>query len=370
MSAQHSPKPRLLGKYRVGIRWTDNLKRKLEIFDQIPSEVVHFYDHDTGNMISSRANKFDILIDNKTHKLALPLHALKKPFTLTRLGRRLSRVDKSSAVFNLERDGVVLLYDGLVFFYDLQSRMLSRRLELRNCRNVLHGGIAVTPHGIYFGEYGSNPDRSEVPIWRSVDGGRNWYIVFNFAAGKIKHVHGVYFDSFSDRLWVTSGDADGECVLVSADHDFKDLQFYGDGTQAWRPVSLLFSKSNVIWAMDSPLKPSHLQVMDRKTGALQTAQRFDGPVWYTKVLVDGTALLQSSVEPGPSVRTKHAQLFSSKDLIHWNPVAKFRKDIWPMPWFKYGVIGFADGPQTTEDFIIFGEALNGLDGASYHARLV
>ncbi|MGB0798631.1 MAG: hypothetical protein ACPGRD_04875 [Planktomarina sp.] len=342
---------------------------KLVLGSAIPAEVVHYYNAETGDQITSRAQVFTLYLKGKTTTVVAPLRKWKKPFTWTRLGRRFSRSDKGNAVLNQAQDGVVILYDGTVFFFDLTTGTLTPTATLTNSRNVLHNGIAVTDHGIFFGEYGHNPKRESVPVWRSVDDGRSWQVVYSFAAGTIKHIHGVYFDRFTDRLWITSGDYDGECDLVSASPDFTDIQSYGDKTQTWRPVSLLFTPTHVVWAMDSPLKPSHLQTMDRATGTVQQGQRFEGSVWYTKMLQDGLTLLQTTIEPGPSVMGRDAILYVSKDLAEWQPVAKFRKDIWPMPALKYGVIGFADGPQTSDDFVLFGEALTGLDGVSYHACL-
>jgi hypothetical protein len=35
-----------------------------------------------------------------------------------------------------------------------------------------------------------------------------------------------------------------------------------------------------------------------------------------------------------------------------------------MRYFKFGVLAFADGPQSSKEFVLFGEALKGLDGRS------
>jgi len=40
-----------------------------------------------------------------------------------------------------------------------------------------------------------------------------------------------------------------------------------------------------------------------------------------------------------------------------------------MKFFKYGVISFADGNQSSEDFMISGEGVVGLDGKSMNIRL-
>ena len=148
------------------------------------------------------------------------------------------------------------------------------------------------------------------------------------------------------------------------------MKIYGDGSQQWRSVSLMFTEQHVIWGMDSPLEDCYLQALDRNTGEIAQGARFTGPVWYTKQLEDGLTLLQTTVEVGPGVQSRYVHIFASADLLTWHEVGKFKKDRWPMPWFKFGVIAFSDGSQSSGDFIVHGEGLVALDGCSFQACLV
>ena len=331
-------------------------------FEKLNWEIVHHYESDGGDYIVSRSNKFEIFKSNRLYSFSLPMKHLFAIPNAFRLARRLLRLDKSSAVFNFEGDGVSILYAGNIWFFDLESEEVKKVDELRQCRNTLHRGMAVSQDGIFFGEYGPNPDRVTVPIWRSTDGGRNWNVIYEFVAGMTKHIHGIYHDPFTDRYWVATGDFDGECHMLNANADFSDVEILGDGTQKWRPVSMFFDADKVVWAMDSPIDPSLLQVFDRKTKILTAGTRFPGPVWYTKSLTDGTHLLQSSAEPGPSVISDKAHVYSSRDLLNWEEVYSFKKDIWPTRYFKYGVVSFADGDQSPQDFVMHGEGLVDFDG--------
>ena len=323
-------------------------------------DVVHLYDTASHSIIVSTGRRFEATVDGAVHRFTLPLSPWLAWGLCCRLWRRSLRLDGSNAVLNARRDGIVLLYQGCMHFYDLERRSLRRTGALRQCGNVLHRGIAVTPRGIYLGEYGRNPQRRPVPIYRSSDDGRSWDVAYEFPAGSIRHVHGVYADPYSDRLWIPTGDRAGECWLVSADYDFTDVVRHGDGSQAWRAVTLFFEPDRIVWAMDSEGETPHLQVFDRSTGALARGRAFPGPVWYGKRLADGRALLQTTVEIGAGVRRAQACVFTSSDLDHWREVACFDKDRWPMRWCRFGVVGFADGHQTAEDFVLFGEALQGV----------
>ena len=59
---------------------------------------------------------------------------------------------------------------------------------------------------------------------------------------------------------------------------------------------------------------------------------------------------------------KTAHLLLSNDLISWKSIMKYKKDILPIDYFKYGVIAFPVGKQDLKSVYIFGEALINLDG--------
>ncbi len=52
----------------------------------------------------------------------------------------------------------------------------------------------------------------------------------------------------------------------------------------------------------------------------------------------------------------------SKDLEDWEDIYQFRHDGFPKRYFKFGVIGFADGNQASDSFYLFFEAIKQLDG--------
>jgi hypothetical protein len=345
------------------------VKYHLEIRGVLDGEIAHRYEPAAGVTIRSKANRFVVETPERTWKFSTPISAKKRPFNWLRITRRGLRTDKSNAVFNWKKDGIVVVYDGAIYFFSLEDQELTRVSSLHNCRNVLHGAIAVTTHGIYISEYGRNSERGTVPIWRSCDDGRSWDIVYEFPAGSIKHAHGVYFDKFTDRFWVPTGDFEGECMVLFADPNFSDVTIYGNGTQIWRPVSMFFTEDRVIWPMDSQLQTSYLQIFDRKSETLAQGQPFPGPVWYSKQFADGPGILQSTVELGEGVKSDSSHLFVSEDLVDWSHLAAYEKDAWPMPYFKFGVVAFADGPQNSTDFAFFGEALKGLDGKIVRAAL-
>lgn len=332
-------------------------------------EIVHFAGGD--RRITSFYNVVRVERGGKRTEVILPEPAWRKPLGSSRLARRALRLDKCNVVPVGEGgQDLVILRRGAAYHYDGNSGALTPTLRLRNCRNVLHQSIAVLDdREVVFGEYGANPGRKPVPIFKSDNGGRTWRVVFEFPAGKARHVHGCYWDSHEERFWVFTGDFDAEVHVLRADRDFKSVEWLGDGTQTWRAVNAFFAPEAVYWMMDSPLEQNHLIRFDRRTKKIEKLARLPGPVWYCKETTDGFYLAATACEIGPGVLDQAAHLLVSRDLESWSEMASFPWDGWPKGYFKFGVVGFADGRQSSRDFYLFGEALQGLDGQAWRCRL-
>lgn len=345
--------------------------KKLEIIEEISGEIAHHYEPDSETVIVSKANVVWGKIDGRDFKVSLPISFFDGLLSTLRILRRLSRRDKSNVVLNADRSGLIIVYLGKVFFYDLQMRELKFCVQLRTCRNLLHQSIYIGQHGILFGEYGANEKREAVPIWRSDDGGRGWSVDFEFPAGSIKHVHGIYEDPYSSDLWVSTGDRNGECgVYRIIEGSFQNIQKYGDGSQLWRPVSFWFLHDKILWGMDSNIEQNFINMINRDGTGFKQILAVSGPVWYNKCFSDGSTVLQTTVEIGDGSKCRGAEILYSEDSEKWQKLALYQKDWWPMRLFKFGVIGFADGPQSSSDFLFFGEALKGCDGKIFRARIV
>lgn len=333
----------------------------------IDKEIIHYSEKTT--LISSKYRTVYFQKNGKTSKIKLPeKNIVKQLFGLFRLTRRALRLDKCN-VF-LHRDNLVIIRQGEVYLYDSKTKALNHTLSLRNCRNVLHQSINSTPDGlIYFGEYGNNGERKSVPVYCSKDGGRSWEEIYTFKPGEIKHVHGCYYDKYEDKIWVCTGDFEGENWLLMADREFKNVKKIGDGQQKYRTCNIIFTKDYVHWLMDSQLEPSYHITLDRKTHTIEVGQKFMGPVWYIKELEDKTYLAATTQEIGEGVLDDKVHLYYSTDLKEWKTIKTFEHDGLPKRYFKFGVIGFADGKQSKDEFYMFFEAVKGLDGKSIKCSL-
>lgn len=339
----------------------------MNIISKINKEIIHYAQNET--IISSKYRTVFFQKGESIKKIVLPESGfIKRILGLFRLSRRALRLDKCN-VF-LHNDNLVIIRQGKVYFYESETDKLSETLQLRNCRNVLHQSINATPEGhIYFGEYGNNGDRESVPVYCSKDGGNTWEEIYTFPKGSIKHVHGCYYDKFTDKVWVCTGDFKGENWLLVASKDFKEVKKLGDGQQKYRACNLIFTKDEVHWLMDSQLEPSYHIIFDRATESITVGQKVMGPIWYIKELGDNNYLAASTQEIGVGVLDDKAHLYHSTDLKEWKSIRQFKHDGLPKRYFKFGVIGFADGQQSKDEFYMFFEAIKGFDGMSLKCSL-
>lgn len=333
-------------------------------------ESAHYYDIFTLDYIYSRGNLFWGSIKGKKFSVKIPIGNKKTIFMLLRIGRRALRLDKANATFIEDKKIVIIVYYGKIYRYNLEKKYLEVVHQLRQSRNTLHMAFANSKEYLFIGEYGNNKENVGVPIWRGEKDGKEWKKIYEFSPNKIKHVHGVYTDPYSNNIWVTTGDFEGQCWIIKADVNFKNLEWIGTGEQKYRSINLIFEKEKVCWAMDSPLEESFIFIMNRKTKEIERVEGINlpGPVWYMKKLEDGY-LIQTSIEKGVGVKGKYANVYFSSDLKNWKILKSFKKDLLPMPEFKNGVIAFADGRQNKSHFLIFGEGLKKIDGKTFKGTI-
>lgn len=322
-------------------------------------EIVHFYEE--GILITSSFNKVYFEQNGVLKVIVLPEIWLYDIIGKIRIIRRLLRLDKCNVYPT--SDGLIIIRRGYVYFFDFVTETLSQVLKLKNCRNILHQAITQTEdRDIYFGEYGSNPNRGAVPVYRSSDRGKSWQIIYEFAPGSIRHVHACCYDIYENKIWICTGDFGTENKILIASPDFKNIETIGDGSQKFRTCNFFFTSNEVHWLMDSQLETCYHFKLLRSTRSVKQLSELPGPVWYSKQTPAGY-LAGTAQEIGPGVKDDFTHLLYSKDLVNWNTIRKYRHDIWPRKYFKSGVIGFSEG-TIKDEFYLFFEAIRDFDGKS------
>jgi hypothetical protein len=219
---------------------------------------------------------------------------------------------------------------------------LSHRL-LRGTR-PLH--LAVTPSDhIFWGEYFDNPQRDEVHIYASTDGGAHWDVAYTFLKGTIRHVHNIVYDEWENCFWVLTGDHGSECRILRASCDFKTVDVVLSGNQQTRSAALIPTRDALYFSSDTPLEANHVYRMGRRGDFSRVTVLSSSSIYGCRVR--NAVFFSTMAEPSGINSSRDVCLYGSPDGIRWQRVLHCEKDRWPMGLFQYGNAFLPDGKNTT-----------------------
>lgn len=342
---------------------------------QFPGLTILHHRQGDGTLWASAGRKIVRLAPDGTRQAfgEFPFVPKRDLLGFTRPSARALRADKCNLYVN--RQGAVLgIRSSQVFAFTAAAP--PKPLFQIQGDSVLHGSLCEDEQGwTYFGEYFMNPQRQSVRIYRLSPDLAHWQVAYEFPAGSIRHIHGVYRDPYDpEALWVTAGDYQGECHFYRSRDRFASLEQFGDGSQTWRAVRLFFTPEHICWLTDSQLEQNHAcriaRGRENDLAALEMGQEIDASAWYGSHTSDGWYLSFTTIEPGPAIHSLASQVLVSRDAFHWQVALTFAKDFWrPMKVFKYGVISCPSGEMDSQNLYLSGEGLVGLDGLSLALRL-
>lgn len=210
---------------------------------------------------------------------------------------------------------------------------------VRPCR-VLRAACAVDAKGdVYFGEYLANAERGEMRIYKYSSGSDALEIAYTFPAGSIRHIHGVYFDKFSNSLFCLTGDNENECRFVRSGDGFQTTEIVGQGDETWRAVSILFDENNYFYGMDAEFRANHIYKLNRETLERKSLGEVSGTVFFSKKI--GTDLFfTTTAENAPSQTENVAALWHIDENDKCERTAAYEKDFWHTTLFQFGTIHF------------------------------
>src|SRR5690348_2268861 len=138
-----------------------------------------------------------------------------------RLTSRLCR-DGFHALAQLPSGDFIGAIPGAIVHKGVDAHEFAVTHRIRRGTRPLH--ITAAPDApVYWGEYFDNPQRDEVHIYGSCDRGCTWHIAYTFSRGAIRHVHNIVFDEFDPCFWILTGDEAGECRILRASTDFRNV---------------------------------------------------------------------------------------------------------------------------------------------------
>jgi hypothetical protein len=311
---------------------------------------IYTYNRESGNIA------FDgKLIDSKYTLLS----------AISRMLNRLLRIEPSTMLL-LKNGSRLVSAKKALFVAEKNSQQYIKVFDIPRGNKPLN--IALNPNDghLYFGEYilngrFSDTQRSEVHIYKSEDSGLNWYPCYTFPKNTIRHIHGVFYDKFTQKMWVTTGDRDSESIIANSDDGFKTLNVFKQGKQRYRAVTLLFYEDYIVYGTDTEHEKNHIYAIHRETGEERCLQALEGSTLMATQNTLGQAALSTAVEPSEVNQEPYAHVWFSDDGFKWQDIYHVKKDAWSARYFQYGRITFPQNALQKNQIVFSGHALQKID---------
>jgi hypothetical protein len=220
--------------------------------------------------------------------------------------------------------------------------------------------ICVDPgERVFWGEYFNNPDRDKVNIYYSEDKGDHWEIIYSFPKGSIRHIHGIFHDSFRGGFWILTGDEGAECKICYT-LDFKSIEVVAQGTQNCRAVSVIPYADGLVVPTDTPYESNFIQWFDIKSCKFYQLHPLPNSAFFSMKTAD-LCIISTAVEYSKTNLSPHSYLMASTDGKVWKELYKQRKDIWHLKYFQFGVFNLPVVCSNAKYIFAGGQALAGED---------
>lgn len=283
------------------------------------------------------------------------------------LSRRFLRAE-ITGLYNLPNCKRLAIAKKELFLQKLGSNRFEKVFAMPRGSKPLN--ICIAPSGkLFFGEYFQNMDKQAVNIYCSEDNAQSWHIAYTFKEGEINHIHGLFLDKYTNRIWVATGDRENECIIGYTEDEFMSFVEVFRGSQEYRTCQLFFYKDFVVFGTDTQYELNAIKKFDRKTLEITELQEVQGSVIKGGQVGD-VAFVSTTVEPSEVNTDKYAHLWVTKDGLHWEERYKAKKDWLPFI-FQFGTFEFPQyyGMEKLERLYFSGRALKGLDGKSTYIDL-
>ena len=263
---------------------------------------------------------------------------------------------RSALAFRLVRDGFHALAIGLgrnlvAAVPGAIAALRAGDSEFRVTHRVERGTrplhITAIPDGrVFWGEYFDNPDRDEVHIYGSRDGGLSWSVAHTFPARSVRHVHNIVYDRWQQCLWIFTGDYGRECCILRASLDFKSVHEVLCGNQQARAAAAVVAEEGLYFSSDTPLEQNHIYFLDRNAGLHTMAQIPSSSIHGCKNR--NGIFFSTMVEPSRVNQSRAVLVFGSENGLSWTKLAEWQKDRWSPRFFQYGNAFLPDGNNATD----------------------
>lgn len=286
-------------------------------------------------------------------------------FSHLRLSRRLLRAEITGLYMLQDGSMIAVAKKGL--FKDVEGNGRFQKIF-----SIPRGSkpltLCVIPNGhIFFGEYFQNMEKNAVNIYGSDDNGITWSVVYTFQKESINHVHGVFYDKYTHRIWVLTGDRENECIIGYTEDEFKTFHELLRGGQEFRSCQLFFYPDFVVYATDSQYMENEIRCINRETLEIITLAQIQGSA-IKGGQTGNVAYISTTIEPSEVNKDRFSHIWVAKDGIHWQDVMNTKKDAWPSI-FQFGTFEFPQNAYFDGKLWFSGRALKGLDNRTTYIEI-
>jgi hypothetical protein len=264
---------------------------------------------------------------------------------------------------------IVSTRQGMYFAKGGQPVMTQARMDDGGIPASFPMCIGQLPDGrIVWGEYSGSKTGFSRRLFCSDDGGRSYRPVYTFGPDEISHVHNVFHDPTLDRLWVFTGDHGRHAGMGLLSTDFKSFEWVGRGEQKYRAVLAFDLGDRLIYGTDTEIEDNAVYRLDKATRRLDRLVELDGSCIHACRCGDWYVLSTTAERTNTSAGDR-ASLWVSRDGERWQRVLTCQKDCWSYAYFQFGSLVLPRGGSGRNVVMYSGQALKGVDGKLFVARL-
>jgi len=281
-----------------------------------------------------------------------------------RLLARLLRVEVSGMLILEDGSRIIIAKKG-IFVAKTNSKEYIRTFSIPRGSKPMN--ICKDSDGnLYFGEYILNgpfaqDERDEVHIYKSEDNAYSWSICYTFPKNTIRHIHGIFHDRFTDKMWFTTGDRGDECIIGNTDNGFKTINIVKQGGQKYRAVKLFFYQDFIVYGTDTQIEQNYIYRFDRESGDEVCIQEVQGSV-ISGVQVGSQACISTAIEPSEVNKESYVHLWYTPDGTHWKDIYKVKHDSLSLKYFQFAKMQFPCNAIIGDKIIVTGHSVKDLDG--------
>lgn len=268
----------------------------------------------------------------------------------------------------LESAEWVVQSQGVLYRIESNGKDVRPVFERRQGRRALAQGICLLDDTLFVVDCCNSPDCEPVHIYCVDLHTEHTQILHQFSDQSVHHVHSMEFDPHTDRLWISTGDADEVCQVIQFCAQNGLRQIVGAGSQKWRVLSFVFRPEAIYWGTGDPFGKNSIWRYDRQHEITQELGAVTGPVYHSKGLKD-YVLFGTAVNIGDGEQDRFSRLYALRtcrdnqliDPDQLKPVEIYRqpKDRWHPRLFGCGLFEFNLGDVGGNRFWATAKGLRG-----------